>query len=127
MKLIHPAVTSPVFQLVKTLELDLEFGDERGWTTRIELFQDTEREDQFRCRVWELEMFRMTPTSPMDASGQPLHVCDDVIMVHRGIPRGEVASLMHEPFNAASVEAALEMVFQDLKNFLEHVTRKKAT
>ncbi|HLL16227.1 MAG TPA: hypothetical protein VK388_14275 [Pyrinomonadaceae bacterium] len=126
MKITHPAVASPVLQLVRTLELDLRFG-ENGWTTRIELFQDTEREDRFRCRVWELEMFRLTPTSPMDENGQPEHVCDDVLMVHRGIPRGEVASLMHETFTAPGVEAALEMVMTDLKNFLEHVTRIKAT
>jgi hypothetical protein len=127
MRINHPAVVSPVFQLVRTLELDLEFSDENAWTTRIELFQDTEREDQFRCRVWELEMFRLTPTSPMDESGNPAHICDDLLLVHRGIPRGEVASLMHEPFKAADAETALEMVFQDLKNYLEHVTLKKAT
>jgi hypothetical protein len=126
MRINHPAVSSPVFRLVRTLELDLQFG-ENGWTTRIELFQDTEREDQFRCHVWELEMFRMTPTGPMDENGQPLHICDDVIMVDRGIPRGEVASIMHETFNAANVESALEIVLVDLKNFLEHVTRKKTT
>jgi hypothetical protein len=94
MRIIHSAVTSPVFQLVRTLELDIQFG-ENGWTTRIELFQDTESQDQFRCHVWELEMFRLTPTSPMDERGQPMHVCDDVIMVDRGIPRGEVASILH--------------------------------
>jgi hypothetical protein len=126
MKITHPAVTSPVFRLVQTLELDLQFG-ENGWTTRIELFQDTESEDRFRCRVWELEMFRLMPTFPMDENGQPEHVCDDVIMVHRGIPRGGVASLMRETFTAPGAEAALDMVMTDLKNFLEHVTGKKAT
>jgi hypothetical protein len=38
MKITHRAVTSSVFELAMTAELDLRFSDEDAWTIRIELF-----------------------------------------------------------------------------------------
>jgi hypothetical protein len=40
---------------VKTIELDIQLSDEDTWTTRIEIFRDTEQINRYRCHVWELE------------------------------------------------------------------------
>ena len=118
-------MTSSIFELVKTVELDIQLRD-HSWTTRIELFRDTEKEGYFRCHVWETELFRLTPSFPQDEKNEPAHICDDILMAYRGIAHSEIASRMHEPFRAADAEAAMGMVIEDLKRFLEHVTREKA-
>lgn len=120
MKINHRAVTSPVFELVKVIELDIRMSDEEAWTTRIELFREMEQSDVYRCRVWESEMFRLTPSFPRNAENEPAHVTDDTIMVERGIAGSDIASRLSKPFNARSAEAALEMVVEDLKKFIEH-------
>ena len=124
MRIIHSAVTSSVFELAKTVELDIRFNED-AWTARIELFRDTQREGWFRCRVWESEMFRLTPSFPRDDAGEPAHVTDDTIMVERGLARSRLASRLHEGFAAADVDAALGMVLEDLKDYLEHVTGER--
>jgi hypothetical protein len=107
---------------VKTLELDIQFSGEGAGTTRIELFRDTEHPDRYRCHVWELELFRLTPSFPRNKENEPAHVTDDAIMVERGIPRSDIASLLNAPFEAPGTEAALALVVEDLQKFLEHVT-----
>jgi hypothetical protein len=47
-------------------------------------------------------------------------------MVERGIARSEIASRLNKPFDAPNIEAALEMVIEDLKKFLEHATGEEA-
>jgi hypothetical protein len=124
MRIIHSAVTSPIYELAKTFELDIQLGED-SFTMRIELFRNTEKEDHFRCHVWELEMFRLTPTCPMDEDNQPAHICDDVLMVDRGIPRSHIPYPL-EDIVAPNIDAALEIVLNDLKGFLEHSTLEKA-
>jgi hypothetical protein len=86
MKISHSAIKSPIYELVKTVELDIRFGDD-SWLIRIELLPHTEAKGRFRCHVWERELFRLTPRFPQDESGQPARVSDDALMVDRGIPR----------------------------------------
>jgi hypothetical protein len=124
MKITHSAITSPVFELVKVIELDITLGDD-FMPTRIEIFQDTERTDFFRCRVWELEHFRLTPTFPME-DGKPLHISDDVIQVERSATYERFRDPSYEGYVAADADAALQMIIDDLKSFLEHVTGEKA-
>lgn len=126
MKISHRTVTSSVFELVKVVELDIRMSDEDAWTTRIELFRDTEQAGRYRCRVWESELFRLTPSFPRNEGDEPAHVTDGTVMVERGIARSEIASLANEPFDAPSPEAALEMVVVDFKRFLEHATGVEA-
>jgi hypothetical protein len=123
MKITHSAITSPVFELVKVIELDITLGDD-FMPTRIEIFQDTERTDFFRCRVWELERFRLTPTFPME-DGKPLHISDDVIQVERSVTY-RISEDLCDGYVAADVDAALQKVIDDLNSFLEHVTGEKA-
>jgi hypothetical protein len=124
MKISHSAIKSSIYELVKTVELDIQFFDDR-WLIRIELLQDTEAKERFRCHVWERELFRLTPRFPQDESGQPAHVSDDALMVDRGIPSSRI-SYPEEDIIAADVDAALGIVFDDLKRYLEHVTGEEA-
>ena len=117
----HPAVTSAVFRLVDTFEVDLKLG-ELEYTLRVELFQDTERDDQFRARTWEAELSRLIPRYPEDEEGEPTETTEDTVMVERPIPGGMVD---HEPFVAASREAALEAILDDLRGFLLDATGVK--
>ncbi|MBI4851266.1 MAG: hypothetical protein HY819_05510 [Acidobacteria bacterium] len=121
MKLLHSAIKSPVFELIKTIEIDIELGED-SWTSRIELFQDTEKRDYFRCRVWELELFRLTLSFPRNENGEPAHITDDSIWVERPFPRSKID---YEGFIASNPDHALQSVIEDLKNFLEHVTGEK--
>lgn len=127
MKINHRAVTSSIFELVKTVELDIQLNAEITWTTRIELFRDTEHPQRYRCHVWEHELFRLTPSFPRDAVNAPAHVTDDILMVERGIARSDLASALPEPFEAPSIERALEMVLDELQTFLEYTTDEAAT
>ena len=124
MKIAHSAVTSPFYELARSLEVDLQLGDD-SLTIRIELFRNTEETDRFRCHVWDLEMFRLKPTFPRDGNEEPSDVCDDVLMVDRGIPRSRVSYPL-EDILAGDIDAALEIVLNDLNAFLEHVTAKRA-
>ena len=124
MKIKHPAVTSPVYELVKVAETDIRFGD-HAWTYRIELLRDTEDAGRFRCHVWETELFRLTPSFPRDENGQPAHVSDDTLMVERSIPRSRI-KYPSEDIVAPDADAALEIVLTDLRKYLEHSTGKTA-
>jgi hypothetical protein len=125
MKIAHSAITSSVFELIKTLELDVQLNDD-SWSIRIELFKDTETKGRFRCHVWELELFRLTPTFPQGEDKQPAHISDDVLMVDRGIARSRIA-YPEEDIVAPDADAAIEIVLDDLKRFLEHVTQEEVT
>src|SRR5262249_28161962 len=103
---------------------DLQLGD-HSWTFRIELFRNTEESDRFRCHVWESEMFRLKPTFPRDGNNEPAHVCDDTLMVDRGIPRQQIRYPLEDTV-APDIDAALGIVLDDLKAFLEHVTSERA-
>ena len=124
MKIAHSAVTTPLYELARTFEVDLQLRED-SLTFRIEFFRNTEATDRFRCHVWDLERFRLKPTIPRDANGEPSHVCDDILMVDRGIPRSRIAYPL-EDIVALDLDAALEIVLNDLKAFLEHVTAERA-
>jgi hypothetical protein len=124
MKVDHSAVSSPIYELAKICELDIQLGED-SYTLRIELFRNTEKECHFRCHAWELEMFRLAPSFPVDESNEPAHACDDVVMVDRGIPRSSIRYPV-EDIVAPNVDAAFEIVLGDLKGFLKHSTSAKA-
>ena len=124
MKVDHSAISSPICELAKICELDIQLGED-SYTLRIELFRNTEKDGHFRCHAWELEMFRLVPTFPMNESNEPAHSCDDVVMVDRGIPRSSIRYPV-EDIVAPSIDAAFEIVLGDIRGFLEHSTSAKA-
>src|SRR5438034_11614175 len=120
MRIVHSAVASPIYEFAGTFELDIRLGDELI-SMRIELFRNSVEKDHFRCHVWELEMFQLIPTLPRNKNNEPAHICDDVLMVDRGIPRSHIP-YPEQDIVAPNVNAALEIVLNDLKQFLEHST-----
>jgi hypothetical protein len=122
MKITHSAITSSIYELIKVIEVDIELGED-AWTARIELFQDTERKDFFRCNVWERELFRLIPSFPRDENNEPAHFTDDAILVKRPIAHSK---LDYKGFVAPDQDTALKMIIDDLKYFLEYVTGEKA-
>jgi len=90
--------------------------------TRIEIWQDTERRERFRCYIWELELFNLTPTVPQDETGKPQDTCSDVIQVERSWRYARTQRVDYEEFLADSVEAALQIVTENVKAELEYIT-----
>jgi hypothetical protein len=122
MKITHSSIKSPVFELVKTVEVDLAFGDDK-WPIRFELLRNTERKDHFRCRVSQLEFFRIQSTFPQ-SDGNPAHEPSD----HRLSVEWDGPLAGHyDDFVAADADAALEKVIEDFCKFLEHATIEKTT
>jgi hypothetical protein len=121
MKITHNAVKSPVFELVKTLVIDLEVAD-YSFEIRLELFRDTERSNYFRCHLWELESFHIEDAASMAMSGRPKDISDDLL------PKERASRLKGDygHFKAANEKAALKVVLNDLLERLEHWTQQKA-
>lgn len=120
MKISHSVVTSSIYELVKVIEIDLRLGDNLI-PLRFEVFQDTERENHFRCRLWQLELHRLQPTFPSDEKGQPEHIQDAVIILGWSGPQMKT----YDDIVADDADGALTIVMNDLKRFLEHVTFEK--
>jgi hypothetical protein len=114
----HPCVTSDVFKLISTIEFDLEINGHL-LPTRLELFQDTERENVFRARMWERDLFRLRPTPHTDeATGEVIDGEEDEELL---IERTWELSDEFESFEADSAEAAIGRVLDALKEHLERV------
>lgn len=114
----HTCVTSDVFKLISTLEFDLEIGG-HFLPTRLELFQDTERANLFRCRMWERDLFRLTPTPYKDeATGKMIAGEEDEELL---IERTWELSDEFESFEADSEQDAINQVLAALKAYLERL------
>jgi hypothetical protein len=112
---------SPIFVLIRTVETEVVLSDDVRWPCRIELFQNIEDSLEFRCRVWQQELFRMTPTFPMDENNDPEHISDEHIFVERGVPGSELASVRSASFRADTPEAALQAVLDQLESWIDSV------
>ena len=122
MRINHSAIRSTVYELVKVVEFELTLDD--SWPIRFEIFKDTERERHFRCRMWQLERHEIQPTFPQDEHGRPRpdHLYSPLIAVNFSGPKmGNYDDIV-----AADADAALAMVIEDLKRFLERVTLEEA-
>ncbi len=114
----HPFVTSDVFKLISTLEFDLEVNG-HFLPTRLELFQDTERANLFRCRMWERDLFRLKPTPFKDElTGKLVEGEEDEELL---IERTWELSDEFESFEADSAEDAINQVLEALKGYLERL------
>lgn len=126
MKIKHPAIKESIFELVKTVELDIQLSDDITYPNRIEIFRDTAQTNRFRCRVWELESFRLIPSFPKNEDDEPSPSTDDIIMVERGIAKSAIASRLNNIFEVSGIDNALDLILRDLKKFLEFTTNVKA-
>jgi hypothetical protein len=127
MELIHRAITSPIFELVGSYEIDLKLKsdeDEDQFSLRIELFRSLTDKELFRYKTWRNELFRIQSTFPQDNKGRSKHEpSDEMIMVGFSQPNfgpyGE--------FHAHGPEDALIQIAKDLGMLLEHVTAEVLT
>lgn len=115
MKIDHPFVTSAVFKLVTTLEFDLSVGD-HFLPTRIEVFQDTELETHFRCRMWERDLFHLKPTSLVgrEKSVEEAEFDEEVL-----VERTWEISKKYEDFKAPDAETAVNNFIESLEEYLQ--------
>jgi hypothetical protein len=114
MRIRNPAITSDVYQLVKTIEFDMEL-EGKFLPTRVEVFQDTQRKRHYRCHMWELEYYHVESTFP--AAGRKKgrrSPSDEPIFVER---TWELSSKFHD-FEAPSAAAALNKFLALLRKHL---------
>jgi hypothetical protein len=116
MKFKHAAVKSDIFKLVTTLEFDLEVGN-HFLPTRIELFQDTERKQRWRCRMWERELCRLTFTLAADSKEKLPCESDEEVLVERTWELSD----RFEDFQAPTANAALKLFLSALRTYLQRV------
>lgn len=114
----HPFMKEPLYELIKTMEVDLALGDD-SFSLRIELFQSTTSSQWFRARLWRTEFYRLQSTFPQnELSGQPAHhPSDETIQVDWS----PYLSQDYQYFQAGDQEAALQRVLDDVRRFLERV------
>ncbi len=113
-----PRPASELFELVKVVEFDIAVNEEPV-PVRVEFFRAVSDETLFRCRLWSIDSYRLTPSLPRDASGRPTETADDEIMVERSWQLSEPG----ETFTAAAdSDAALAMVLEDLTRSLDYPT-----
>jgi hypothetical protein len=120
MKVTHDIITSPVFRLLSTHEIDLDLGEHK-LPLRIELFQSEENDTVFRARLWQTELFRLKPTIPTSEEDP---YCDDLLLLQRSLGK---ESFDYGFFSAYDPRDALELVLKDLSRFLEHLSGQAAS
>ena len=116
MPISHQAITSPIFELKRTLEFDITLSEDIFLPIRIEVFQDVANPNQFRCRIWQLEYYHLQPT---DSDGNPFeHRADEAIWVdweHQ-------LDNDYQCFTAQDTNAALTKILDDIRQFLLRTT-----
>ncbi|KAF1080761.1 MAG: hypothetical protein GQF41_3171 [Candidatus Rifleibacterium amylolyticum] len=122
MNIIHKLITSPTFELVKTIEFDLEFpnpNDSDIFSLRVELFQSMSDPGVFRYKIWRTEMFCIQSKFPKDEHDLPKHEpSNENILVEFGIKHFQ----SNEMFKAKSIELAIMKIFQDFDKAIEHIS-----
>ena len=106
-----------VFRLVEVAEVETLVDGEPA-DIRIEVFEDAANPGQYRCRTWRLLEYGLHPPGFRD-DDDGLATEWETVLVPWWVPGGFVTE---DPFVAASKEAALEAVLDDLRVYLA-VTR----
>lgn len=118
MPISHQAITSPIFELKRTVEFDITLSED-FFPVRIEVFQDIANPNQFRCRIWQLEYYRVQPTFPQDGDGNPSEEgADEAIWVDWEYQLAND----YQCFTAQDTDAALTKILDDVRKFLLRTT-----
>ncbi len=118
MKLTHPNITSSLFELVKTYEVDLALGNDT-FSARIELFRSLSDPRLFRYRSWRDEPFKIRPSFPEDRVVKSEHgPSNEVILIELMLPRFG----SDDNFYADDSSDALSKILTDLNMSLVHMT-----
>lgn len=102
-----------VFELVRTLELDVEVAGE-AVVLRLEMFTARDRAGIYRARLWRQDIFRIRPSFPRDADDEPTDESDESVFV-------EWPAILEEDYEelaASSLEEAESIVLGDLQRAL---------
>ncbi|HJL14204.1 MAG TPA: hypothetical protein RMH99_01040 [Sandaracinaceae bacterium LLY-WYZ-13_1] len=102
-----------VFELVRTIELDVALGDE-PMTLRLEILRARHQKQLYRARLWRLDLFRQTPSFPRDEEDEPSERSDDSLFVEWG----DLLDGDYDELIAPNAEAAEERVLADLRRAL---------
>lgn len=102
-----------VFELVRTLELDVELGDEPV-VLRLEIFAARDRTGVYRARLWRQDVFRLRRSFPRDAGDEPIEQTDDTVYVEWP----ELLEGEYEELSASSIDDAETIVRADLQRAL---------
>jgi hypothetical protein len=118
MSINHPNITSLIYELVKTIEFDIEL--DTGFTLRIELLRSISESRRFRAHIWGTEFFRLQSTFPQDAATErPAHEPSDEIIL---VDYSHLLSRKYEDFESETVESAAQSILDDCKKLLVHAT-----
>jgi len=117
MKIKHPAAKTNLLKLVGTFEVDLDLGPALSFPLRLEVFQDTEKRNQFRVHFWEQESFDLEPTFPVKRKGKPFRYKSSETLL---LERKHQLSGDYSYFQAKSAADALNKAVTDLKARLAH-------
>lgn len=102
----------PVFQQYEVFEVDLTVGQEMH-PTRVEIFKELGSDDHYRVRIWQIEMFRISPTFPQDSrTGVPSHAFTDESLM---IQREWLLKENHLSFRGTSIEEVRQTILADLR------------
>ena len=110
-----------VFELVKKLELDVDFNGD-ACRIQIELFRHGVIKHRFRCRLWRLDFYRIQPSFPQNKKGKPRHSeADEEFFVNWDF----LLSKDYNLFEASTIKRATQMVMRDLEANLHLSNTKK--
>jgi len=119
MRIRHRAVPNPIYELVKTFLVDLDLGE--TITVTVQLYRNTEQPTTYRARLFEKELFRLTPTFPRDTKNRPKDLTDDNLNVERHIP---FLGVDYDNFTAKSIKQAQQILIEGIRRFVVHSTGK---
>lgn len=112
-RLVHMPLRVRGFELVRTLELDLDLGDD-AFAVRVELLSDLATPTRFRARLWRLERHHLQPSFP-SKDGRPTGpTTDEIILREWSPPDVDLAA-----FEAPDPTAAVNHVLAHLGPWLE--------
>ncbi len=114
-KIAHPNIISPVYELVKVLEFNIDLQGIENFPVRLEIFRSLEDNCRFRAHIWRTEFFRIQSSFPLE-DNKPSHdpADEEILLDFSHYLRDD-----YNDFNANSLETAIELIIEDLKCFLD--------
>ena len=118
MNISHGFVKSQIYELIKTIEFDVEIGDD-AFELRVELFRVHSSPNHFRAHIWREEFFNIQSTFPQnDKTHEPIDpLSSEIILVDYSYH----LSGKYSHYQAENEIVALQMVLDDFQRWLKHV------
>jgi hypothetical protein len=118
MDMSHPFVKSETYELIKTVEFDVSIGDD-AFILRVELFRVASDHNYFRAHIWRREFFYIQSAFPQDdKTHEPI---DPPSTENILVDYSYQLSGKYSHFQAESPAAALQVILDDFKRWLEHI------